>query len=79
MSWFSVHLDKYVETLSSATRTLFSTKDLECQIFNVGRTVDYSISGAYPGFLERGFICIKVCGFALLILFHFFKYPLKMK
>ena len=24
-----------------------------------------------PGFLERGFICIKVWGFALQILFHF--------
>ena len=24
-----------------------------------------------PGFLERGFICIKVWGFALLILSHF--------
>ena len=26
---------------------------------------------ADPGFLERGFICIKVWGFALLILSHF--------
>ena len=29
-------------------------------------------SGADPGFLERGFICVKVQGFALLILSHFF-------
>ena len=28
-------------------------------------------SGADPGFLERGFICIKVWEFALLILSHF--------
>ena len=28
-------------------------------------------AGADPGFLERGFICIKVWGFALLILSHF--------
>ena len=26
------------------------------------------LSGADPGYLERGFICIKVLGFALLIL-----------
>ena len=28
-------------------------------------------SGVDPGFLERGFICIKVWGLALLILTHF--------
>ena len=28
-------------------------------------------AGADPGFLERWFICIKVWGFALLILSHF--------
>ena len=28
-------------------------------------------SGADPGFLEMGFICIKVLGFALLIISHF--------
>ena len=27
-------------------------------------------TGADPGFLERGFLCIKVWGFALLILSH---------
>ena len=32
----------------------------------------WSRSGGYPGFVERGFICIKVWGFALLILSHFF-------
>ena len=31
----------------------------------------YSFSGADPGFLERGFICIKGWGFVLLILSHF--------
>ena len=37
-----------------------------------------SQSGADPGFLERGFIHIKVWGFALLILSHFFfKCPMK--
>ena len=30
-----------------------------------------SITRADPGFLEREFICIKVWGFALLILSHF--------
>ena len=30
-----------------------------------------SLTGADPGFLERGLICIKVWGFALLILCHF--------
>ena len=30
-----------------------------------------SNAGVDPGFLERGFICIKVWGFALLILSHF--------
>ena len=29
------------------------------------------VSGADQGFLERGFICIKVCGVALVILSHF--------
>ena len=29
------------------------------------------VPGADPGFLEREFICIKVWGFALLILYHF--------
>ena len=29
------------------------------------------LQGADPGFLERGFICIKVWGFALLILSNF--------
>ena len=33
-----------------------------------GRSV---LSGADPGFLDRGFICIKGWGFALLILSHY--------
>ena len=37
------------------------------------------MSGADLGFLERGFIYIKVWGFALLILSRFLKYPMKMK
>ena len=37
---------------------------------------DYPIPGAHPGFLERGFLYIKVCGWGwggslLLILSHF--------
>ena len=39
----------------------------------------YGIAEADPGFLERGFICIKVWGVPLLILSHFLKYPMKMK
>ena len=39
----------------------------------------YVSAGADSGFLERGFICIKVLGFPLLILSHFLKYPMKMK
>ena len=40
-----------------------------------------TVTGTDPGFLEMGFICIKVCvgGVALLILSHFLKYPMKMK
>ena len=30
-------------------------------------------AGADPGFLDRGFVCIKVWGLALLILSHFSK------
>ena len=30
------------------------------------------IAGAHPGFLERRIICIKLWGFVLLILSHFF-------
>ena len=30
-----------------------------------------TLSGADPGFLERGFICLKVWGFALLFLSNF--------
>ena len=44
-------------------------------------TTDPPRSGADPGFLERGFICIKVCvwGVTLLILSFFkIKYPMKM-
>ena len=36
-------------------------------------------SGVDPGFLERGYIYIKVWGFALLILSHFVKYSIKKK
>ena len=37
-------------------------------------------TGADPGFLEQAWvICIKVWGFALLILSRFLKYPMKMK
>ena len=32
-------------------------------------------SGPDPGFLERGFICKKWWGFALMILSHFFNIP----
>ena len=35
-------------------------------------------TGADPGFLERGLICIKMCGVALLILSHVLKYPMNM-
>ena len=37
------------------------------------------ITGADPGIVERGFICIKGEGFVLLILSHFLRYPMKMK
>ena len=33
--------------------------------------IELAGSGVDPGFLESGFICIKVWGFALLILSHF--------
>ena len=40
-----------------------SRKNLNLQFVN--------LTGADSGFLERGFICINVLGFALLILSHF--------
>ena len=36
-------------------------------------------SGADPGFLERGFLCLKVWGFALLFYLIFLICPMKMK
>ena len=44
--------------------------DLHCQSSPLG---DATVSGADPGFLERGCIYIKVWGFALLILSHLSK------
>ena len=44
----------------------------------IEKNVDWG-TGADPGFLERGFICIKVWGLALLIFSHFSLYPMKMK
>ena len=35
-------------------------------------SLEILVPGADPGFLERGFICIKVWGLALLILSHFY-------
>ena len=32
-----------------------------------------------PGFMEKGVRMYKAVGFVLLILFHFIKYPMKMK
>ena len=46
-------------------------------VTNQARGPEFGLSPvADPGFLERGFICIKVRGFVLLI---FLKYPMKMK
>ena len=43
-------------------------------MITIGLTAfEYMQPGADPGFLERGFMCIKVLGLALLILSHFFK------
>ena len=39
---------------------------------NESATEFYTRQGSNPGFLERGSICIKVWGVALLILSHFF-------
>ena len=36
-------------------------------LVNVGHLKAFDSEGANPGFLERGFLCIKVWGFALLI------------
>ena len=46
---------------------IFSESDQRFSIEGTGK----HDAGADPGFLERGFIYIKVCGFALLILSHF--------
>ena len=45
--------------------TIFSLSTMCCFIFQPFK------AGADPGFMERGFVCIKVLGFALLILSHF--------
>ena len=48
---------------------------LVCQYERLKEDCAYAISaqilGAGPGFLERGFVYIKVWGFALLILSHY--------
>ena len=48
------------------------TKGIQIILANqlVGSVFDKCSAGD-PEFLERGFVCIKVCGFALLILSHF--------
>ena len=48
-------------------------------IYTCDTVYQYETSGADPGFLERGFICIHVWGFALLIYLIFRKYSMKMK
>ena len=44
-----------------------------CMLVSLNSFVHYLSPGADPGFLERGFIYIKVWVFALVILSHFFK------
>ena len=49
---------------------------LWCIVTNL---LQIKMSGADPGFLKRGFKCIKVLDFALLSLTHFSKYAMKTK
>ena len=53
------------------------------KLHGIAGSIKVKYEGADPGFQEIGFICasINVCvwGLALLILSHFFKYPMKMK
>ena len=47
---------------------------------NISMVLIFGIyAGENPGFLERGFIYIKVWGFALMFLSYFLKYAMKMK
>ena len=57
---------------------IFPTARVECCFFHLAQVhwpwaAARYISGADPGFLWRGFVCIKVRGFVLLILSQLFK------
>ena len=41
------------------------------------KSIKWGVPWVDPGFIEKGFICIKVWGFALLIFLIFLKYPMK--
>ena len=59
--------------LSSISRSLFIILKSDCitvkPLFEPSHAI--LVPGADPGFLERGFVSIKVWGFALMILSHF--------
>ena len=64
--------------LASKSQCFFNYRNFSrtCMFFNMKNdTLPKSLKqvpGADPGFLERGFICIKEWGLALLILSHLF-------
>ena len=70
MRGFAEHLIASFHNEDRLCRAFFFCKEFDkCNMF----------TEADPGFLERGVICKKVWEFALLILSHFLKYPMKMK
>ena len=74
LSRVALHLCFNENTSNSFSNYRASTKNLYAlkADTDVSLTVIFVyITGVDPGFLERGFICIKVWGLALLILSHF--------
>ena len=80
------HWRNDIEIQPNSAITFFCmSRNLELLHHHVGaKYILYSCntiqSGAGPGFLERGFMCLKVCvGGRFAVLSHFLKYPMKMK
>ena len=68
----SLHVYDYSPTSFSRDRLRKETLLEAYSIFSFKHlTIGSMVAGMDPGFLERGDICIKGLGFALLILSHF--------
>ena len=79
-SWFfSLFRVKENELRVKRIQENLAKKPVRTRVRKAGGLVSFfTVLGADPGFLEWRFICIRVWGFALLILSHFHKYPMKM-